>query len=77
MGQGNLALENFNKVFDLDPKYTAAYRNHGNVYLMQGKNPLACLDAQKACALRKCKWLIAAKKEETASKQLSLLLPAC
>jgi len=56
-GQYQLAIGNYNKAIILKPDYAYAYNNRGAVYLKQEKNKLGCLDAQKGCALGKCKVL--------------------
>ena len=57
MAQYQLAIEDYNKAIILNPDYAYAYNNRGAVYLKQGNNKLGCLDAQKGCALGKCKVL--------------------
>jgi len=47
-GQYNIAIENYNKVIELDPKYVDAYYRRGNVYFSKGQYDLAIRDYNKA-----------------------------
>jgi tetratricopeptide (TPR) repeat protein len=48
------AIEDYDKAINLQPDFTAAYNNRCSAYLKQGKESLACIDAQKACAKGDC-----------------------
>ena len=45
------ALENYNKVLELNPKYALTYNNRGNIYFDRGQNDLALADYDKAISL--------------------------
>jgi tetratricopeptide (TPR) repeat protein len=61
LGRHHEAIDEFNQAINLDSNYASAYNNRGITYFLQGNNELGCRDAQKACALRKCKLLEGAK----------------
>jgi protein O-mannosyl-transferase len=61
LGQYQLAVEDYNKAISINPDYAYAFNNRGAIYFKQGNNKLGCLDAQKGCALGKCKVLEWAK----------------
>ena len=61
LGQYQQAIKNFNEAIRLKPDYAEAYDDRGSMYLKQGDKKLFCRDAQKACALGKCKSLDFAK----------------
>jgi tetratricopeptide (TPR) repeat protein len=64
LGRYQHAIEDYNKAINLKPDYAEAYMNRGVAYLKQGNNTRGCRDAQKACALGKCKTLESAKHIE-------------
>ena len=61
LGQHQLAIENYNVAIRLKPDYAAAYNNRAFAYLNQGDKISGCSDAKKACAMRVCLTLEAAK----------------
>jgi tetratricopeptide (TPR) repeat protein len=61
IGQYQLAVEDYNKAISINLDYAYAFNNRGAIYFKQGNNKLGCLDAQKGCALGKCKVLEWAK----------------
>jgi tetratricopeptide (TPR) repeat protein len=61
LGQYQQAIEDYNEAIRLEPDDTLAYYNRGITYLRQENNKLGCSDAQKACALGKCRLLEAAR----------------
>jgi len=63
LGQYQLAIDDYSKVIDLRQNSAGAYNNRAAAYLVQGKKKTGCNDAQKACALGKCKTLELAKSK--------------
>lgn len=61
LGQYQQAIEDYNEAIRREPDDALAYYNRGITYLRQGNNKLGCSDAQKACALGKCRMLEAAR----------------
>jgi tetratricopeptide (TPR) repeat protein len=63
LDQYQRAIEDYNQAIHLKPDYANAYGSRGLTYLLQSNNNLGCRDAQKACALGKCKALEFAKSK--------------
>ncbi len=61
IGQDQRAIEYYNKAITLKSDYALAYSNRAIIFFKQGNKKLCCRDAQKACALGKCKTLNYAK----------------
>jgi tetratricopeptide (TPR) repeat protein len=61
LGQDQQAIKDYNEAIRQEPDNASAYSNRGVTYLRQGNNKLGCSDAQKACALGKCRMLEAAR----------------
>jgi tetratricopeptide (TPR) repeat protein len=55
------AIQDLNHAIELNPKLAESYDHRGASYFSQHNNDLGCLDAQKACALGKCRLLEMAK----------------
>ena len=49
--QNDKALENYNKVLSINPKYALTYNNRGNIYFERGQDNLALADYDKAIEL--------------------------
>lgn len=49
--ENDKALENYNKVLSINPKYALTYNNRGNIYFERGQDDLALADYDKAIAL--------------------------
>jgi len=49
--QNDKALENYNKVLSINPKYALTYNNRGNIYFERGQDDLALSDYNQAIAL--------------------------
>ena len=49
--QNDRALENYNKVLALNPKYALTYNNRGNIYFERGQDELALADYNMAISL--------------------------
>ena len=61
IGQDQRAIEYYNKAITLKSDYALAYSNRAIIFFEQGNKALGCRNAQKACALGKCKTLESAK----------------
>ncbi len=61
LGNYRQAVDDYGRAIEIKPDYTMAYFNRAIVYLNQGDKISGCLDAQKACELRDCRLLEAAK----------------
>src|SRR5436190_4821818 len=49
--ENDKALENYNKVLAINPKYALTYNNRGNIYFERGQDDLAFADYNKAIEL--------------------------
>jgi tetratricopeptide (TPR) repeat protein len=61
LGLYDKALGNFNKAIGLQPDYAGAYNNRADAHMKLGNKNSACADAKKACELRNCATLQAAR----------------
>ena len=67
LGNSKQAFEDYDRAIEINPGYAEAYYNRALFYLKQGDNISGCRDAQKACALGKCKVLEEAKVKRDCS----------
>lgn len=61
--QYQMAIDDFSKAINLKKDDPEFYSCRGSVYFIRGNIPIACLDAQKACALGNCRLTELAKNK--------------
>jgi len=58
-----MAISDYKKALEIDPKIAHAYKNLGTAYLKLNNNADSCANYQKACELGLCDEFEQAKKE--------------